>query len=85
MRMHVILLSLGVNVMLFERSPRNNIIRSPWAIKKLNHRISLKSEYAKRLEEEADILKKLKHPNIIGYRGKEKTINVTLGVRPHPR
>ena len=55
--------------MLYERSPRNNIVRSPWAIKKLNKRISVKSEYAKRLEEEAEILKKLQHPNIIGYRG----------------
>ena len=60
----------GVNVMLYERSPKNNIIRPPWAIKKLNKRISVKSEYAKRLEEEAEILKKLQHPNIIGYRGK---------------
>jgi len=59
----------GVNVMLYERSPQNNIIRSPWAIKKLNKRISVKSEYAKRLEEEAEILRKLQHPNIIGYRG----------------
>ena len=57
--------------MLYERSPRNNMTRSPWAIKKLNKRISNKSEYAKRLEEEANILKKLNHPNIIGYRGKE--------------
>ena len=64
-------LSQGVNVMLYERSPKNNIIRSPWAIKKLNKRISVKSEYAKRLEEEAEILKKLQHPNIIGYRGKK--------------
>ena len=55
--------------MLYERSPRNNIVRSPWAIKKLNKRISVKSEYAKRLEEEAEILRKLQHPNIIGYRG----------------
>ena len=57
--------------MLYERSPKNNVIRSPWAIKKLNKRISIKSEYAKRLEEEANILKKLQHPNIIGYSGKK--------------
>ena len=56
--------------MLYERSPKNNIIRLPWAIKKLNKRISVKSEYAKRLEEEAEILRKLQHPNIIGSRGK---------------
>ena len=64
--------------MLYERSPRNNVIRSPWAIKKLNKRISIKSEYAKRLEEEAEILKKLQHPNIIGYRGRyQETVKIT--------
>ena len=69
---------VGVNVMLYERSPRNNVIRSPWAIKKLNKRISIKSEYAKRLEEEAEILKKLQHPNIIGYRGRyQETVKLT--------
>jgi len=68
----------GVNVMLYERSPRNNVIRSPWAIKKLNKRISIKSEYAKRLEEEAEILKKLQHPNIIGYRGFKRSDDGTL-------
>lgn len=55
--------------MLYERSPRNSVARSPWAIKKLNKRVSAKSEYAKRLEEEAGILEGLDHPNIIGYRG----------------
>jgi len=68
----------GVNVMLYERSPRNNIVRSPWAIKKLNKRISVKSEYAKRLEEEAEILKKLQHPNIIGYRGFKRSEDGSL-------
>ena len=62
--------------MLYERSPRNNVIRSPWAIKKLNKRISIKSEYAKRLEEEAEILKKLQHPNIIGYRGRYQRTDI---------
>merc|ERR1719411_12678 len=64
--------------MLYERSPRNNVIRSPWAIKKLNKRISIKSEYAKRLEEEAEILKKLQHPNIIGYRGFKRSDDGSL-------
>ena len=70
--------------MLYERSPRNNVIRSPWAIKKLNKRISIKSEYAKRLEEEAEILKKLQHPNIIGYRGRyQETVKITSRNQPN--
>ena len=67
--------------MLYERSPRNNIVRSPWAIKKLNKRISVKSEYTKRLEEEAEILKKLQHPNIIGYRGENWVTGSETNIR----
>ena len=57
----------GVKVMLYERSPRQGVIRSPWAIKKLNknHR---SGDIADRLEKEAKILRDLKHPNIIGKR-----------------
>ena len=53
-----------------ERSPRiNGEIRSPWAIKKIANLKTTKKVYADRLEQEAAILKRLNHPNIIGYRG----------------
>ena len=37
--------------MLYERSPKNNVIRSPWAIKKLNKRISIKEGIGKKCYE----------------------------------
>lgn len=57
--------------MLYERSPAaNGAARSPWALKKLRRKDPSGKDYvAKRLEAEADVLKKLKHPHIIGYRG----------------
>ena len=51
--------------MLYERSPRSGGPRSPWAIKKLS-KPHATLDAAKRLEEEAKILKGLNHPNIIG-------------------
>jgi len=57
--------TLGVKVLLYERSPRMGVNRSPWAIKKLNKSHS-KGDIANRLELEAKILSGLKHPNIIG-------------------
>ena len=59
--------------MLYERSPRCGQPRSPWAIKKLNKKATY--DIADRLEKEADILKKIKHPNIIGYRGFKRHSN----------
>ena len=55
----------GVKVLLYERSPRNGTVRSPWAIKKLN-KGHTRGDIANRLEKEAKILKNLHHPNIIG-------------------
>ncbi len=55
----------GVKVLLFERSPRMGMIRSPWAIKKLNKSHAM-GDIANRLDKEAKILKSLNHPNIIG-------------------
>ena len=53
-----------------ERSPKvTGEIRSPWAIKKIANLKNTKKVYADRLEKEAAILKRLNHPNIIGYRG----------------
>jgi serine/threonine protein kinase len=41
------------------------MIRSPWAIKKLNKSHAM-GDIANRLDKEAKILKSLNHPNIIG-------------------
>lgn len=51
-----------------------NSSASPWAVKKLLTGNKNK-EYCKRLNSEASILKKLQHPNIVGYRGVFKDIN----------
>ncbi|KFP45365.1 Lymphokine-activated killer T-cell-originated protein kinase, partial [Chlamydotis macqueenii] len=59
----------GVNVYLMKRSPRG-LSRSPWAVKKVSSKCnrSQQNRYRQRLNEEAEILKNLQHPNIVGYR-----------------
>ncbi|XP_026564350.1 lymphokine-activated killer T-cell-originated protein kinase [Pseudonaja textilis] len=59
----------GVNVYLMKRSPRG-ISCSPWAVKKINTKCNStqQSIYQKRLNEEANILQNLQHPNIVGFR-----------------
>ena len=57
----------GVSVFRWDRSPRSDSTRSPWALKKLNKR-DLPRVFEQRLEQEAVLLKSLKHPNIIGFR-----------------
>jgi len=61
----------GVSVFLYQRSPAGDKFRSPWAVKKVNKRHAL-SQFGQRLEEEANVLKTLSHPNIIGYRAFNK-------------
>lgn len=61
-------LSLGVNVFTLERSPKVGFIRSPWALKKRNKNVIGSNKYYTRIKSEAEILRKLKHPNIIGFR-----------------
>ncbi|XP_066593959.1 lymphokine-activated killer T-cell-originated protein kinase [Prorops nasuta] len=59
----------GVNVYMFERSPKVGFIRSPWAIKKRNRKAPKTDKtYSERIRIEADILKKLNHPNVVGFR-----------------
>jgi PDZ-binding kinase len=42
---------------------------SPWAIKKcLKDKVANNKTYSKRLAEEAEILRSLSHPNIVGFR-----------------
>ncbi|KYQ49190.1 Lymphokine-activated killer T-cell-originated protein kinase [Trachymyrmex zeteki] len=57
----------GVGVYMFERSSKVGSELSPWAIKKWLKGKSNKHN-DKRLQLEADILRQLSHPNIIGFR-----------------
>ncbi|GLH03909.1 Tyrosine-protein kinase transmembrane receptor Ror [Gryllus bimaculatus] len=57
----------GVNVYSFARSPMGGQARSPWAIKKINRKTTA-PEYESRLLAEVDVLRNLKHPNIVGFR-----------------
>lgn len=65
----------GVNVFTLERSPRVGFIRSPWAIKKCNRNVTKDPKYNSRIKFEADILRKLNHPNIVGFRALVSTPN----------
>ncbi|OAD60817.1 Lymphokine-activated killer T-cell-originated protein kinase [Eufriesea mexicana] len=58
----------GVNVFSLERSPKVGFIRSPWAIKKRNCKVVKDGRYTERIRFEAEILRKLNHPNIVGFR-----------------
>lgn len=57
----------GVSVFRWDRSPRTGAVRSPWALKKLNKR-DMPQVFEQRLQKEAELLKSLKHPNIVGFR-----------------
>ncbi|XP_039589391.1 lymphokine-activated killer T-cell-originated protein kinase-like, partial [Passer montanus] len=59
----------GVSVYLMERSPRE-LPRSPWAVKKISSGCSRRQRqlFQSRLRHEAQTLRNLRHPNIVGYR-----------------
>ncbi|XP_004521003.1 lymphokine-activated killer T-cell-originated protein kinase isoform X1 [Ceratitis capitata] len=62
----------GVNVYKLERSPKCGQVRSPWAVKRVSQRMRNNENaniFNTRIQEEAEILRKLKHPNIVGFRG----------------
>ncbi|XP_039424551.1 lymphokine-activated killer T-cell-originated protein kinase [Corvus cornix cornix] len=69
----------GVSVYLMKRSPRG-LSRSPWAVKKINSGCSRsqRSLFQRRLQEEAQILRNLRHPNIVGYRALMKAPDGSL-------
>ncbi|XP_053564882.1 lymphokine-activated killer T-cell-originated protein kinase [Bombina bombina] len=73
----------GVSVYLMKRSPKGSS-HSPWAVKKINKGCDKfsKNIYEKRLNDEANILKNLQHPNIVGYRAftKSKDGNMCLAM-----
>lgn len=57
----------GVAVYMLERSPKVGLARSPWAVKKwLKGRNNEVNNGRLRLE--ADVLRQLNHPNIVGFR-----------------
>ncbi|XP_075146408.1 lymphokine-activated killer T-cell-originated protein kinase [Haematobia irritans] len=67
----------GVNVYYMERSPKSGP-RSPWAIKRVSQRIRTMNQenskiFNERIVKEANILRQLTHPNIVGFRGISKS------------
>ncbi|XP_008395580.2 lymphokine-activated killer T-cell-originated protein kinase homolog [Poecilia reticulata] len=58
----------GVSVYLMDRVGKLN--SSPWAVKKINSKCASKQVevYQMRLNEEAELLKGITHPNIVGFR-----------------
>lgn len=66
----------GVNVFRLDRSPLAGRMRSPWAIKRISRTTRGSNRqilFETRLKSEADILRKLSHPNIVGFRAYKKT------------
>lgn len=64
----------GVSVYRIERSPLNTgHHRSPWALKRITRHAQRNAAtadtYRQRLADEASILRRLDHPNIVGFRG----------------
>ncbi|XP_017870311.1 PREDICTED: lymphokine-activated killer T-cell-originated protein kinase [Drosophila arizonae] len=61
----------GVSVYRLDRSPKLGRIRSPWAVKRITQRTRAKKDtlFNERIIHEAAILRKLNHPNIVGFRG----------------
>ena len=67
----------GIKVSLLERdTPRRLTRRSPWAVKRLSRRVQVAPEHGARLAREAELLRRLRHPCVVGYRG------VTAGAAP---
>lgn len=70
----------GVSVMQLVRSPRAGQIRSPWALKMLNKRVKPNRVYTDRLQAEAELLQRMSHPNIVGFRAFSKSKILYLGM-----
>ncbi|XP_068629964.1 lymphokine-activated killer T-cell-originated protein kinase homolog [Battus philenor] len=70
----------GVSVMQLVRSPKAGQIRSPWALKMINKRVKPNRVYTERLQAEADLLRRMSHPNIVGFRAFSKTKILYLGM-----
>lgn len=61
----------GIAVYLLNKTAKKNNKSSPWAIKKCLKDKTDKT-YSLRLAAEADILRNLSHPNIVGFRAFQK-------------
>ncbi|XP_014365269.2 lymphokine-activated killer T-cell-originated protein kinase homolog [Papilio machaon] len=70
----------GVSVMQLVRSPKAGQIRSPWALKMLNKRVKPNKVYTERLQAEAELLQRMSHPNIVGFRAFGTTKILYLGM-----
>ncbi|XP_053625039.1 lymphokine-activated killer T-cell-originated protein kinase homolog isoform X2 [Plodia interpunctella] len=70
----------GVSVLQLVRSPRAGLIRSPWALKMLNKRVKPNKVYSERLQLEAELLQRMSHPNIVGFRAFSKANTLFLGM-----
>lgn len=70
----------GVSVLQLTRSPKAGELRSPWALKMINKRVKTNKVYSERLKTEAEILKQLSHPNIVGFRAFSKSNTLFLGM-----
>lgn len=70
------LASPGIEVYRVQRTPSKNVLKSPWAVKRITKRTLAgggnTGVICDRLLKEASILKRLKHPNVIGFRGMTK-------------
>lgn len=62
------------------RSPCAGQVRSPWALKMLNKRVKPNKVYTDRIKNEADLLQRMSHPNIVGFRAFSKGKILYLGM-----
>lgn len=62
-----------------QRTPKKGAYTSPWAVKKVARRFANKDcqDFSQRLLAEAEILKNLSHPNIVGFRTLTKALDGT--------
>ncbi|CAH2246164.1 jg4598 [Pararge aegeria aegeria] len=70
----------GISVMELVRSPKGGQFRSPWALKMLNKRVKPNKVYTERLQAEAELLQRMSHPNIVGFRAFSKGKILYLGM-----
>ncbi|GBP38791.1 hypothetical protein EVAR_33540_1 [Eumeta japonica] len=70
----------GVSVLQLVRSPRAGQMRSPWALKMINKKVKPNRIFSERLQAEAALLKKMSHPNIVGFRAFDKGKILYLGM-----